>query len=81
MGLCSDHTETSQFICFANQLTGFYMIGTLVVKGLKIPLSSRDNRKENSFYLAEIHIFSTSLAHLASYHYCIFLEGVKVTQK
>ena len=32
---CSHHTETSQLICRANQLTGFYMIGTLVVKGLK----------------------------------------------
>ena len=28
------HTETSQLICSANQLTGFYMMGTLVVTGL-----------------------------------------------
>ena len=28
----SHHIETSQFICSANQLTGFYMMGTLVVK-------------------------------------------------
>ena len=36
---CSHHIETSQLICYANQLTGFYMVGTLVVKGLmpKIP--------------------------------------------
>ena len=27
------HIETSQSICRANQLTGFYMIGRLVVKG------------------------------------------------
>ena len=27
--------ETSQLICKANQLTGFYMMGTLVVKRLK----------------------------------------------
>ena len=27
--------ETSQLICSANQLTGFYMMGTLVVKGLR----------------------------------------------
>ena len=27
--------DTSELICSANQLTGFYMIGTLVVKGLK----------------------------------------------
>ena len=25
------HKETNQLICNANQLTGFYMIGTLVV--------------------------------------------------
>ena len=34
----SNHIETSQLICSANQLTGFYMIGTLVVKGLKLVL-------------------------------------------
>ena len=28
----SHHIETSQLICSANQLTGFYMMGTLVVK-------------------------------------------------
>ena len=26
--------ETSQLICRANQLTSFYMMGTMVVKGL-----------------------------------------------
>ena len=31
---CSRHTETSQLICSANQLTGFYMARTWVVKGL-----------------------------------------------
>ena len=31
---CSHHIETSKLICIANQLTGFYMMGTLVVKGL-----------------------------------------------
>ena len=30
------HIETSQLICIANQLTGFYMKGTLVVNGLRI---------------------------------------------
>ena len=30
----SSHIEISQLICPANQLTGFYMRGTLVVKGL-----------------------------------------------
>ena len=28
--------ETSQLICSANQLTGFYMMGTLAVKGLTL---------------------------------------------
>ena len=32
---CSHHIETSHLICRANQLTGFYAMGTLVVKGLK----------------------------------------------
>ena len=31
---CSHHIETSQLICFENQPTGFYMMRTLVVKGL-----------------------------------------------
>ena len=31
---CSHHIETSQLIFRANQLTGFYMMGSLVVKGL-----------------------------------------------
>ena len=29
---CFNHIETSQLICFANQLTGFYMMRTLIVK-------------------------------------------------
>ena len=32
---CPSQTETSQLICSTNQLTGFYMRGTLVVKELK----------------------------------------------
>ena len=31
---CSHQIETSHVICPANQLTGFYVMGTLVVKGL-----------------------------------------------
>ena len=31
---CSHHEETSQLIYRPNQLTGFYVMGTLVVKGL-----------------------------------------------
>ena len=35
-GPMSRYIENSQFICRANQMTGFYMTGTLVVKGLII---------------------------------------------
>ena len=31
---CSHHIETSQLICSENQLSGFYIMGSLVVKGL-----------------------------------------------
>ena len=34
-GQCPSHIETSQLICRANQLTGFYVRGTLTIKGLK----------------------------------------------
>ena len=33
-GQCPSHIETSQLICSANQLTDFYVRGTLTVKGL-----------------------------------------------
>ena len=33
---CSHHTEISQLICRTNQLNGFYMMGTLVVKRIII---------------------------------------------
>ena len=34
-GGCSYHIEASPLICFANQWTGFYMIGTSAMKELK----------------------------------------------
>ena len=34
-GQCSHHMGTSQLICSANQLTSFYMMGTLAVKRLR----------------------------------------------
>ena len=33
---CSHHIESSQFICSENQMTGFYMMETSVVKELSI---------------------------------------------
>ena len=35
---CYPHVETSQLICTANQLTGFYMRATLTINGLMITL-------------------------------------------
>ena len=32
----SHHIETSQLICYANQLTGFYMIGNMLFSGLRV---------------------------------------------
>ena len=32
------HIETSQLICRANQLADFYLMGELVVKGLKMKI-------------------------------------------
>ena len=37
---CSHHIETSQLICRRNQLTGFYMMETLVVKRLILKWNS-----------------------------------------
>ena len=34
MRQCFPHIETSQLICLANQLTGFYMRVTLALNGL-----------------------------------------------
>ena len=38
---CPSHIETSQLICRANQLTGFYVGGKLIVKGLSNSTASR----------------------------------------
>ena len=45
---CSSHIETNQLVCSANQLTGFYMRGTLVVKGL-IEYKQRNIFLQNSW--------------------------------
>ena len=49
---CSHHTETSQLICRANQLTGFCMMGPVVVKGIrsmvKMKLHTSFENSENS---------------------------------
>ena len=48
---CFYHIETSQLICFTNQLIDFNMDGTLKVKGLKSDFSFR--RIKVSFYNIE----------------------------
>ena len=45
---CRSQIETSQLICPANQLTGFYMRGTLVVKRLKTQrIKKQQSQKRN----------------------------------
>ena len=39
---CCPHIENSQLICFANQLTGFYMRATLALNGLRKPSEKLD---------------------------------------
>ena len=59
---CSHHIVTSQLICFKNQLTSFYIIGTLVnVKALMTI----------SFLLAFLHVRvrSYSLSTITALHY------------
>ena len=57
---CSHHIETSQFICRANQLTGFYMMGTLVVKRLSRAGAFSDDlvifHEDETNYLNELYI-------------------------
>ena len=37
------HIETSQLICYANQLPGFYMMGTLAVNRLRLSNVTQKN--------------------------------------
>ena len=37
---CCPHIETSQLICIANQLTGFYISATLAFHGLMLVLTT-----------------------------------------
>ena len=46
------HIDTSQFICIANHLTGFYMMGTLVVNGLTC---ATNKCKKHSWLIAETY--------------------------
>ena len=50
------YPETSPLICSANQWTGFYMIGTFVIKDLKLFLPYKHQKqrsKQNKLYLAK----------------------------
>ena len=42
---CFPHIETSQLICKANQLTGFYMRETLAINGLNSKLKEKKTLK------------------------------------
>ena len=56
---CCPHIETSQLICTANQLTGFYLKATLALNGLKwlTPNTITDrqfNAKLSQFYFLSV---------------------------
>ena len=57
---CSHHKETSQLICRPNQLTDFFMMGTLVLKHLK-----KKYRKSNlsntcsKFFISSVNVCQT----------------------
>ena len=55
----------------------FYFFGSKYIERF-LYLAGATGRRI-AFHLAKIHIFSTSLANLASYYYWNFSEGVKVT--
>ena len=61
MDQCSHHIETSQLICSANQLTGFYMMGTLVDKWLSSEKSHREMNIGKYFWrwLSLVHLTPT----------------------
>ena len=42
---CFPHIETSQLICKANQLTGFYMRETLAINGLNSKLTEKNLKR------------------------------------
>ena len=62
---CPSHIETSQLICRANQLTGFYMTGTLVVKRLNVPMTKQN--KVVLLTLCIVNILETLFAKLWQY--------------
>ena len=59
------HIETSQLICYANQLTGFYMSGTMLFSGVRVfkgvfrTLSNiSDDSKKLFFYIIGNMLFN-----------------------
>ena len=45
---CPSYIETSQLICSVNQMTGFYMRGALVIKGLKVYYFAKKKHNANT---------------------------------
>ena len=53
----SSHKETSQLICYVNQLNRFYMRGTLTIKGLKRNVQGKFLYTMNVTCLKDIYIY------------------------
>lgn len=47
---CPSHMEICQLICASNQFSGFYMIGAVVVKGLRVTRPLKSEKNQNLFF-------------------------------
>ena len=77
------HMETSQFICSADQLTGFYMIVTLTFNELRTYLPSCENSLPHLVITAKtinINSFFSGMSILPTknenYFYCFFSGSI-----
>ena len=70
-GQCSHHIETSQLICSANQLTGFYTMGTLAVKGLI------NVKNTNGGMLLLVKLLKVTLLHRCFYRFLNCTNDIK----
>ena len=70
------HTETSPLICRANQWTGFYMMGTSVMKELMTTFL----RRENFFTLLDWRFVVLEQALIFVWKNCSLIVEIKTSQ-
>ena len=71
---CCPHIETSQLICTANQLTGFYMRATLTLNGLREKLKCCGQTMGFFFYQ---YFYFAGGYRTRLWHKCFFTDFVK----